>query len=244
MTTRAATTIANAEDLGMAITSLVGRDSIIPLHVAIVEFCKDDHAVALFLQNCLYWQGKSSQPGRFYKTYAEWRQETRLSDYQVRRAARKLEEYVHTEVHRANGLPVVHYYVDVARFSDAFLKFLKKRSLSFSRNETEETTETLTSTTASSTLSNCDNDGKNAFGEQGNVFLTEVERQKLINRFGAAEALTRIEDFSLKLAAKGYEYRSHYHAILSWARKDEAGKAGANKRADGHKDKGGWRKTL
>lgn len=61
------------------------------------------------------------------------------------------------------------------------------------------------------------------FGEMKNVTLTEDEHQKLIGRFGAQGAADRIEELSLAKAAKGYQFKSDYAAILSWDRRKQKG---------------------
>jgi hypothetical protein len=53
-----------------------------------------------------------------------------------------------------------------------------------------------------------------------NVYLTDEEHQKLIERFGKQGADDRIEELDLGIGSKGYKYVSHYKAILSWARKN------------------------
>ena len=52
------------------------------------------------------------------------------------------------------------------------------------------------------------------------VFLTTGEHQKLVSQFGAkttAEKITALNDY---IGSKGKRYVSHYHTILTWARKD------------------------
>lgn len=63
---------------------------------------------------------------------------------------------------------------------------------------------------------------KHKYGEFKNVLLTDDEYEKLQERFPDYEQ--RIETLSEGLALKGYKYKSHYLAILKWARNDE-GKA-------------------
>ena len=63
---------------------------------------------------------------------------------------------------------------------------------------------------------------KHKYGEYKNVLLTDEEYEKLRERFPDYEQ--KIETLSEGLALKGYKYKSHYLAILKWARNDE-GKA-------------------
>ncbi len=62
---------------------------------------------------------------------------------------------------------------------------------------------------------------KNAYGEFGNVSLSEAEYSKLIDRFGEAKAKEYIERLSGYIASKGAKYKSHYATILNWAKKDD-----------------------
>lgn len=64
---------------------------------------------------------------------------------------------------------------------------------------------------------------KHRYGEYKNVLLTDDELEKLKERF-PQDWERRIEDLSLGIESKGYKYKSHYAAILSWARRDEARK--------------------
>lgn len=64
---------------------------------------------------------------------------------------------------------------------------------------------------------------KHKYGEHKNVLLTDDEYEKLQERF-PNDYEDKIETLSEGLALKGYKYKSHYLAILKWARNDE-GKA-------------------
>lgn len=61
---------------------------------------------------------------------------------------------------------------------------------------------------------------KHKYGEHKNVLLTDDEVEKLKARFGSSY-LEKIEKLSNGIALKGYKYKSHYLALLSWF-KDEA----------------------
>ncbi len=52
------------------------------------------------------------------------------------------------------------------------------------------------------------------------VYLTNAEYRKLIDKFGEAEAKNKIDCLNNGIGSKGYTYKSHYHAILSWDRKN------------------------
>jgi predicted phage replisome organizer len=61
---------------------------------------------------------------------------------------------------------------------------------------------------------------KHKHGEHQNVLLTDEEYAKLQERF-PNDYEAKIETFSEAIARKGYKYKSHYLAILDWARRDE-----------------------
>lgn len=61
---------------------------------------------------------------------------------------------------------------------------------------------------------------KSAYGEFQNVRLSDVEKAKLIEKFGEKGSLDRIERLSCGIESKGYKYESHYATILNWERMD------------------------
>ena len=61
---------------------------------------------------------------------------------------------------------------------------------------------------------------KHKYGEFQNVLLTDDEVDKLKERF-PVDWVERIENLSEGIARKGYKYKSHYLAILNWAKKDK-----------------------
>jgi len=69
-------------------------------------------------------------------------------------------------------------------------------------------------------IKNKNKDNTLIYGELKNVFLSEGEYNKLIERLGKKEALNLIEKLSLGISSKGYKYKSHYATILTWARRD------------------------
>lgn len=62
---------------------------------------------------------------------------------------------------------------------------------------------------------------KKAYGEFANVLLTDNEHQNLIGKFSDQGTKERIEQLSSGIASKGYKYKSHYAAILTWDRMDK-----------------------
>ena len=61
---------------------------------------------------------------------------------------------------------------------------------------------------------------KHKYGEHNNVLLTDEEYAKLQERF-PSNWEAKINALSEGLALKGYKYKSHYLAILKWAKNDE-----------------------
>ena len=61
---------------------------------------------------------------------------------------------------------------------------------------------------------------KHKYGEFRNVLLTDDEVVKLQEKF-PHDWTQRIENLSEGIARKGYKYKSHYLAILNWAKKDK-----------------------
>ena len=61
---------------------------------------------------------------------------------------------------------------------------------------------------------------KHIYGEFKNVRLTDDEVAKLKEQF-PHDWVQRIEDLSEGIARKGYKYKSHYLAILNWAKRDK-----------------------
>ncbi len=57
------------------------------------------------------------------------------------------------------------------------------------------------------------------------VYLTKDQHQKLIDRFGQSDTDEKIQELNDALGSKDYKYRSHYHTILTWARKEAKAKA-------------------
>ena len=61
---------------------------------------------------------------------------------------------------------------------------------------------------------------KHKYGEFKNVLLTDEEYTKLQEKF-PHDYSERIENMSEGIARKGYKYKSHYLAILNWAKRDK-----------------------
>jgi len=62
------------------------------------------------------------------------------------------------------------------------------------------------------------------YGEFFNVLLSAEELNKLLDRYGEKKTNELIEKLSAGIESKGYKYKSHYAAILNWARREPAEK--------------------
>jgi len=62
------------------------------------------------------------------------------------------------------------------------------------------------------------NKDKDKYGEF--VLLTKIEYQSLVDKFGRSAVNNLIETMNNGIAAKGYKYKSYYHALLNWAKRD------------------------
>lgn len=76
---------------------------------------------------------------------------------------------------------------------------------------------------------------KHKYGTHENVLLSDEELEKLQEKF--TDWKERIEELSEGLALKGYKYKSHYLAILKWAKNDKnAKKKGDELHVSGQRD--------
>ncbi len=60
------------------------------------------------------------------------------------------------------------------------------------------------------------------------VFLSKVEYEKLVKKFGKTGTDEKIENLNEGIGSKGYKYDSHYHTILVWERKNDQRKKEKN----------------
>lgn len=64
------------------------------------------------------------------------------------------------------------------------------------------------------------NKGKKPYGELKNVFLSDEEKVKLIEKYGRSPVKQLVEDLSVYIPNKaGKPYTDHYATILTWARR-------------------------
>ena len=74
------------------------------------------------------------------------------------------------------------------------------------------------------------------YGNLKNVYLSEDEYKKIIQRCGYQEAMILINDLSYHLGSTGRRYKSHYHTIISWYRRKASKKV--NQPTSWYKDYG------
>lgn len=61
---------------------------------------------------------------------------------------------------------------------------------------------------------------KAAYGEFGNVYLTEEEREKLMARFGNNETARAVEELSAYCQSKGKRYADYYATLVNWCKRN------------------------
>lgn len=120
--------------------------------------CDNDHVVALFLNQVMYWSKRGDKDGWFAKSHDDWFTELGMTEFQVRRAVKALAVFgLETKVRRSkfySGKTTVHYRVDrkkvlgtmVSKLSDGKLTNLgsmgsEETSVPYTENMTETTKE-------------------------------------------------------------------------------------------------------
>ncbi|QDX06957.1 conserved phage C-terminal domain-containing protein [Staphylococcus saprophyticus] len=149
----------NRDYISSIITQFSGQNNIIPIPVVYIEITEDYPSAAL-LNQMVYWSDRTNRKdGYFYKSYNEWYEELHLTEYQVRRATKKLKGlgFVDTALKKANGAPTLHYKVDTKEISEWILKKLKNGNLRNLRMDNEETQESLTEITTEITTETTNN---------------------------------------------------------------------------------------
>lgn len=149
----------NRDYISSIITQFSGQNNVIPIPVVYIKITEDYPSAAL-LNQMIYWSDRTSRKdGYFYKSYNEWYEELHLTEYQVRRATKKLKSFgfVDTALKKANGAPTLHYKVDTKEVSEWILKKLKNGNLRNSRMDSEETQESLTEITTEITTETTNN---------------------------------------------------------------------------------------
>lgn len=149
----------NRDYISSIITQFSGQNNIIPIPTIYIRITEDYPSAAL-LNQMIYWSDRTSRKdGYFYKSYNEWYEELHLTEYQVRRATKKLKSFgfVDTALKKANGAPTLHYKVDTKEVSEWILKKLQNGNLRNSRMDSEETQESLTEITTKTTTETTNN---------------------------------------------------------------------------------------
>lgn len=110
----------------------------------------------MMLSQLLYWSERSATPNRVYKSDAEWHEELCLTVYSVRQARAKLESLgvIRTEVHRANGVPTVHYYLLEDALVEKWELWIRKNDFAKSKERNCEIAKSLTEITTEITTEN------------------------------------------------------------------------------------------
>lgn len=149
----------NRDYISSIITQFSGQNNIIPIPAIYLKITEDYPSAAL-LNQMIYWSDRTSRnDGYFYKSYNEWYEELHLTEYQVRRATKKLKGlgFVETALKKANGAPTLHYKVDTKEISEWILKKLQNGNLRNFRMDSEETQESLTEITTEITTETTNN---------------------------------------------------------------------------------------
>lgn len=149
----------NRDYISSIITQFSGQNNIIPIPTIYIRITEDYPSAAL-LNQMIYWSDRTSRKdGYFYKSYNEWYEELHLTEYQVRRATKKLKSFgfVDTALKKANGAPTLHYKVDTKEVSEWILKKLQNGNLRNLTMDSEETQESLTEITTEITTETTNN---------------------------------------------------------------------------------------
>ncbi|MEO8396562.1 MAG: hypothetical protein ABI700_26445 [Chloroflexota bacterium] len=115
-----------------------GDKTLVLCPTAFVKLLSSDHKAAILLAQILYWADRTKDPdGWFYKSYADWKAETGLSETQVRRIVngdprvqapqltlRDLGVETKLQKVKRTGAPTLHYRINQAQFLAALHAFL------------------------------------------------------------------------------------------------------------------------
>ncbi|MED1954631.1 hypothetical protein [Brevibacillus centrosporus] len=214
------------QQMFVLIQHLTGQKNILTVPRVFIEYMGDASA-GIFLSQVVFWSDKGSlEDGWFYKSYAEWEAEACLSEYQVRKAVKKCEDFgfLETKLKKVDGAPTLHYRLNTVKFSESILEFLQNRIFENSGIHSEETrvssiTSILSSITTSSnkkTPSKRVKPQKDTVQYAEFVFMTIEEYEKLVEEYGEADTLRFIKTLDNYKGANGKKYKDDYRAILSW----------------------------
>ena len=193
----------NRDYISSIITQFSGQNNIIPIPTIYIRIIEDYPSAAL-LNQMIYWSDRTSRKdGYFYKSYNEWYEELHLTEYQVRRATKKLKSFgfVDTALKKANGAPTLHYKVDTKEVSEWILKKLKNGNLRNSRMDSEETQESLTEITTKTT--------------------TEITNNNILSPSSTAYPYKDVIDYLNQQTGKNYKSTTKKNQTVIRARTDE-----------------------
>jgi hypothetical protein len=145
--------MSNQKELTALIKRVAGQANILTIPRIYLDIT-GDHISALFLSQCVYWSDKG-RGGWFYKSAREWQDELGLSPYQVRRCCRDLNQFIETDLRKANGAPTMHYRANIETIGQAIINKLdnglsKNSQMDYeetSQSDSEITSQSLTETT-------------------------------------------------------------------------------------------------
>lgn len=110
---------------------LVGNGNVVTVHTFMIDLT-GDHVIAMFLEQLLYWRSRSTDKNHeIAKSDADWYDEIRISERQMRRARAWLLAHKLTKVQRKRSKyyanqPVYHYTVNMEALQKAIIKALGK----------------------------------------------------------------------------------------------------------------------
>ena len=193
----------NRDYISSIITQFSGQNNIIPIPTIYIRTTEDYPSAAL-LNQMIYWSDRTSRKdGYFYKSYNEWYEELHLTEYQVRRATKKLKSFgfVDTALKKANGAPTLHYKVDTKEVSEWILKKLQNGNLRNSRMDSEETQESLTEITTKTT--------------------TEITNNNILSPSSTVYPYKDVIDYLNQQTGKNYKSTTKKNQTVIRARTDE-----------------------
>ena len=193
----------NRDYISSIITQFSGQNNIIPIPTIYIRITEDYPSAAL-LNQMIYWSDRTSRKdGYFYKSYNEWYEELHLTEYQVRRATKKLKSFgfVDTALKKANGAPTLHYKVDTKEVSEWILKKLQNGNLRNSRMDSEETQESLTEITTKTT--------------------TEINNNNILSTSSTVYPYKDVIDYLNQQTGKNYKSTTKKNQTVIRARTDE-----------------------
>lgn len=126
------------QEVADIIQHITGNKNVVMTYTLLIDFFDRDINAAILLNQILYWTDRAADPdGWFYKTYDDWYNELRFSEYQVTRVIRGDERVknpkrnlwsvgLETQVRMApNGRNAVFYNLNKSAFLDTFTDWLQ-----------------------------------------------------------------------------------------------------------------------